>query len=172
MPSIERAENKGAGTTGQKIIHGLENYGKNSKGSSFAGGTSADEPMIPDAPRQDYEDSTSGMPRIGVFDDGGEMPDQDKSPLGTINVESNDTALRNIDGSMRPVAETEPAPAQRDLEQDHIDMRRDQINQKQDQAIADGNLIDQGKALIAHRQVDNHESRCRALLCLMKVLYQ
>ena len=38
-------------------------------------------------------------------------------------------------------------------------MRREQINQKQDKAIESGNLVDQGRAIIAHRQIDNHEAR-------------
>jgi hypothetical protein len=94
-------------------------------------GLSAAGPQRP-VPSEMGKGGSFSMPRIyggtAVFDNGGEVTEQT------------------------------PAATTSDPEQDHIDMRRDQINAKQDAAIVKGDLIDQGKAIIAKRQVSDHEA--------------
>ncbi len=118
-----------------------------------------EEKMIPDTPHQSRLNwSIPEIESAPVYDDGGKVTDdRDKMTTGDQPVPrmlSNGQPVEPLHG-----AETEPAPSQADLENQHIQMRRDQVNQKQDEAITKGSLVDQGMANLAHRQLDAHEAR-------------
>jgi hypothetical protein len=145
---------KGPGL-GERVREGLQKYGKSA-------GDITMPKEEPDAPIQKYQGRLGwSIPEIGsmpVYDDGGEVNDHDKMTTGDQPVPrmlgSNGQPIEPLHG-----AETEPAPSRADLENQHIQMRRDQVNQKQDQAIQSGSLVDQGMANLAHRQLDAHEAR-------------
>lgn len=81
----------------------------------------------------------------------------DEQQLGALGRIGNAPPVEEDRGTAMPQATPEPAPEP--SEQDHLAMRRNQVDQKLDQAIVKGDVVDQGKAQLAHRMIDRHEAR-------------
>lgn len=111
--------------------------------------------------------------RIPLFDEGGEISDDDHKPLGSISLpqdlqDAQNAAMRPLPGQgnasleARPIEKGDASMETRPSEQPSAtDQLRDQLDNKKLQAANKGpaGLMDLGTALIHENQIDQHEAR-------------
>jgi len=100
--------------------------------------------------------------KANLYDAGGDISDissepSDEQQLGALGRIGNASPVEEDRGTAMPQANPEPTPEPSEAE--NIEKRRGQVDQKLDDAIVKGDVVDQGKAQLAHRMIDRHEAR-------------